>query len=174
MNKLEAAPLILTLKLDRESFAFFDALRRAHFPPERNFLSAHVTLFHHLPGNHVEDIETDLREVCRRYQTFSLRFPALRFLGRGTAIEVESAELNRLRGELKNKWDEWLNAQDRQKFKPHVTVQNKVAPDAAHRLFDELSADWTARSGAGVGVELWRYLNGPWQPVKEFNFQASD
>lgn len=165
------APLILTLKLDAESFAFFDALRVAHFPPERNFLAAHVTLFHHLPGSRIEDIKTDLRDVCGRYQIFSLDFPALRFLGRGTAVEIESAELNRLRDELKNKWDEWLNAQDRQKFKPHVTVQNKVAPEAARSLFNELSAGWTARRGAGVGVELWHYLNGPWKLAGEFAFE---
>jgi 2'-5' RNA ligase len=173
MDKREttAAPLILTLKLDAESFAFFDALRRKHFPAERNFLSAHVTLFHNLPGSWREQIETDLNDLCRHYKTFPLRFPRWRFLGRGSAIEIESAELNSLRDELKNKWNEWLTAQDRQKFKPHITVQNKVSPDAARSLFDELSADWSVRNGAGVGIELWLYLNGPWKLAGEFAFE---
>ena len=43
-------PLILTLALDDLSFARFDALRREHFPPTLNRIPAHVTLFHHLPG----------------------------------------------------------------------------------------------------------------------------
>ena len=47
----DPAPLILTLKLDQASFTRLDALRQAHFPPERNWLSAHLTLFHHLPGD---------------------------------------------------------------------------------------------------------------------------
>jgi len=173
MDKRETtfAPLILTLKLDAESFAFFDSLRRKHFPAERNFLSAHITLFHNLPGDRRERIEADLNDLRRRYKPFALRFLAWRFLGKGAAIEIESAELNRLRGELKNKWDEWLTVQDRQKFKPHITVQNKVAPEAARHLFDELSANWTSRDGAGVGIELWYYMNGPWKLSKEFAFE---
>jgi 2'-5' RNA ligase len=165
------APLITTLKLDAESFAFFDALRREHFPAERNFLAAHVTLFHNLPGSRREQIEIDLNDARHRYETFSLRFPKWRFLGRGAAIEVEAAELSRLRDELRNRWDEWLTAQDRQKFKPHITVQNKVAPEVARLLFDELSADWSPRDGAGVGIELWHYLNGPWKLAGEFAFE---
>ena len=166
------APLILTLKLDRESFAFFDALRRKHFPPERNFLAAHVTLFHHLPGNRAEDFKADLKELCCQSEPFDLRFPALRFLGKGAAVEIESAELNRLRETLKNKWFEFLNNQDRQKFKPHITIQNKVAPEIARRLFDELSENWTSRNGAGIGIELWQYLGGPWRLADEFSFSA--
>lgn len=172
MNNSDAtfAALILTLKLDAESYAFFDALRRKHFPAERNFLAAHITLFHNLPGSRREQIENDLNDACRRYKTFPLRFSGWLFLGRGSAIEVESAELNRLRDELKNKWNEWLSAQDSQKFKPHITVQNKVAPDVARLLFNELSADWSERVGVGIGVELWQYLNGPWKLAKEYEF----
>ena len=47
------APLILTLALDADSQAHFDALRKQHFPPAINYLAAHLTLFHHLPGQRV-------------------------------------------------------------------------------------------------------------------------
>jgi hypothetical protein len=47
----QTRPLILTLKMDRESFSRFEGLRQAHFPPHRNFIPAHLTLFHHLPGD---------------------------------------------------------------------------------------------------------------------------
>ena len=50
------APLILTLELDERSFAFFGAQRRRYFPPERNFIPAHLTLFHALPGEHLPSI----------------------------------------------------------------------------------------------------------------------
>jgi len=46
---MQKQPLILTLKLDEESQAFFDKQRALYFPPERNFLKAHLTLFHQLP-----------------------------------------------------------------------------------------------------------------------------
>ena len=41
-----AAPFIVTAELPADLLAWSDALRRAHFPPERNWLKAHVTLFH--------------------------------------------------------------------------------------------------------------------------------
>jgi|SRR4051812_40380682 hypothetical protein len=39
---------ILTAEMDPESFAWLDRLRQQHFPPERNLLSAHLTMFHRL------------------------------------------------------------------------------------------------------------------------------
>ena len=165
------APLILTLKLDAESFAFFDALRRKHFPAERNFLKAHVTMFHNLPGRQKGKIETDLQELSGKCKPFALQFTKPRFLGKGTAFEIESGELNQLREELKKRWEEWLTNQDLQKFKPHITVQNKVAPEIARSLFDELSADWSPRNGSGIGLQLWHYLDGPWELAKEFLFE---
>ena len=43
------APLIVTAELPADVMAWADGLRRAHFPPERNQVRAHVTLFHALP-----------------------------------------------------------------------------------------------------------------------------
>ena len=163
-------PLILTVKLDADSFGFFDALRQKYFPPERNFLAAHVTLFHHLPGEKISRIEDDSARICAECEAFELRFPTLRFLGKGTAAEIESAELIRLRSTLAADWDGWLTAQDKQKFKPHITIQNKVAPDEARKLYEELRANWQPRTGNAVGLQLWRYLGGPWELTKEFTF----
>lgn len=63
-----AAPLILTLAMDERSQERFDRLRETHFPPERNHLSAHLTLFHRLPGERQTAISADLREVCREQE----------------------------------------------------------------------------------------------------------
>jgi 2'-5' RNA ligase len=163
-------PLILTVKLDADSFGFFDALRRKHFPTKRNFLAAHVTLFHHLPGAEISIIEDDLTRICAEYEAFEMRFPTLRFLGKGTAAEIESAELIRLRSTLAAVWEAHLNNQDRQKFKPHITIQNKVAPDEARKLYEELRIDWQTRTGKAVGLQLWHYLDGPWKLANEFTF----
>jgi len=44
-----AGALIVTAELAAEDFAWLDRLRQAHFPPERNRLRAHLTMFHALP-----------------------------------------------------------------------------------------------------------------------------
>mgnify|MGYP004351873915 CR=1 FL=1 len=43
------SPLILTAQLPADLHRWATALRTEHFPPERNYLEAHVTLFHALP-----------------------------------------------------------------------------------------------------------------------------
>ena len=163
-------PLILSLKLDQVSFDAFDRLRQQYFPPERNFLAAHVTLFHHLPGEQEKSIKESLQKICDRTAQFSLSFPALRFLGKGVAAEIESAELVRLRKMLAAHWDGDLTAQDRQGFRPHVTIQNKVAPEIARRTFESLTTAWKMTNGIGEGLLLWHYLEGPWELIGEFPF----
>jgi 2'-5' RNA ligase len=168
------SPLIVTAKMDASSFEFFDGLRRRHFPPERNFLSAHITMFHHLPGAEIIVVEDGLRSAALRQMPIELEFSNVRFLGRGTAIEIESAELNSLRGKLANERRSWLTAQDNQKFKPHITVQNKVAPEEAKILFEQLKSAWEIKMGKAVGLQLWHYRNGPWELAKEFVFGDSE
>ncbi|MDQ4121261.1 MAG: 2'-5' RNA ligase family protein [Acidobacteriota bacterium] len=167
----ESSPLILTLKLDDATFEFFDLLRKQHFPPERNFIPAHVTLFHALPGARKAQIKCDLRQATEQTKEFNLTFPRLRFLGKGVAAEIESPELNRLRANLSNLWNNFLGAQDRQKgYRPHVTFQNKVAPDAARQLFEQMSDEWQPLAARGEALILWQYLGGPWRLIEEFSF----
>ncbi len=172
MNFVNLPPLIVTLKLDDESFEFFDELRRLYFPPERNFLSAHLTLFHHLPGEELKTVKSDLTNFCRAFDSFSLRFDEWRMLGRGVAVKVESPQLHALHRYLSNAWNDWLTAQDRQKFQPHITVQNKVAPAKAKRLYENLSDRWQPRTGKATGLRLWHYLGGEWKSEKDFLFGA--
>jgi len=97
-------PLILTLKMDERSQEMFDRLRGLYFPPERNYLSAHLTLFHKLPGEREAEISADLREVCRDRQPLTLTATGLRSLGRGVAFELSSPDLVVLRRELAGRW----------------------------------------------------------------------
>ncbi len=163
-------PLILTLKIDRHSFDYFDELRRRYFPPERNFLAAHVTLFHHLPDENLVKIKDELRSLSGAAQVFPLYFTRWRFLGKGSAMTIESDDLIKLRAKLAHLWTHNLTAQDSQKFQPHITVQNKTAPDEARRLFEDLSADWTAKTGAAEGLILWHYDAPRWTFEEEFAF----
>ena len=145
------APLILTLALDASSTARFEALRQEHFPPERNLVPAHLTLFHHLPGDRLADIVAETTAACRERAAFPIEATGLRFLGRGVAYTVESAELTTLRASLARAWAPWLTPQDRQPFRPHVTVQNKAAPAEARALPRAAQRGLRAVPGPGRG-----------------------
>jgi 2'-5' RNA ligase len=165
-----AQPLILTLQMDESSQEHFDHLRALHFPPERNYLNAHLTLFHKLPGERVAEISTELREACHEYEPLTLAVTGPRFLGRGVAYQLSSPRLSALRRELVRSWDPWLGAQDRQGFRPHITVQNKVPPEQARTLHQELQATFSPFEVEGLGLSLWRYLGGPWEPAGTYLF----
>ena len=67
--------------------AAFDAMRTTHFPPERNELAAHLTLFHHLPPAVCRRTEApavggDARGARRRRREAA----GLMSLGRGVAV----------------------------------------------------------------------------------------
>lgn len=174
MSENSQPPLILTLKLEQSAFEFFDRLRKQHFPRHRNFISAHVTMFHALPAAETANIRQTLQDVCAETEILQLSFPRLRFLGKGVAAELECAELNGLRGKLANEWKGFLTAQDAQKgYRPHITFQNKVQPNQARDLFEELSKKWQPLQATGEGLILWEYLGGPWKLIEEFGFAKS-
>jgi 2'-5' RNA ligase len=167
-----APPLILTLQMDERSQKHFDHLRELHFPPERDYLRAHLTLFHKLPGEREAEISAELREICQDREPFTLTATGLRSLGRGVAYELSSPQLLALRRELARGWEPWLGTQDRQGFKPHITVQNKVSPERAKALQENLQATFTPFEIEGLGLSVWRYLGGPWEPAATYLFSA--
>jgi len=166
----ENAPLIVTLKMDAESFSFFDKLRQRHFPQERNFLLAHLTLFHHLPGSERSSIENTLHALCLQQEQLTLNVTEVKSMGRGVAYKQESATLVALHQRLQRQWQEWLTQQDQQKLWPHVTVQNKVTPVQAAQLLQELTAPFIPFEITGLGLQLWEYQGGPWELLHEFLF----
>ena len=165
------APLILALALDAESFAFFNGLRQQYFPPERNFLAAHVTLFHHLPGVRRADLVAQLTARSQAQPQLSLQVTGLRFLGQGVAYVLENAALQALHHELQTEWQPALTPQDQQKLRPHVTVQNKVDPKQARTLYEQLKTDFVPFEATGTGLQLWAYRGGPWEAIQTFDFQ---
>jgi 2'-5' RNA ligase len=169
-ERSSSEPLVVTLLLDDEPQGRFDRLRAEHFPTERNFLAAHVTLFHALPGEHLDAVRSDLVTAADR-EAFDVAVTGLRFLGRGVAFTLESAELGALRAELAAAWQPWLTPQDRQRHAPHVTVQNKVEPAVARALHDRLLAEFVPHRVRARGLGLWRYLGGPWEPLAELPFR---
>jgi hypothetical protein len=165
------APLILTLTLDEASQAFFDEQRRRYFPPKINYLSAHLTLFHALPGAEESVINQHVAEVAAaRPGPLPLHVTGLKFMGRGVMYTLDNPDLPALHRGLQRQWLAWLSAQDQQGLRPHITVQNKVDPAVARILHEQLVADFQPFEVQGTGLALWVYKGGPWELQQRFAF----
>ena len=166
-----AAPFVLTAELDGESFSRLNELRRRYYAPERNRVPAHVTLFHHLPGEHGRDIKALLRQVSAGQHSLDIAVTEVKFIGTGVAVFLRSPQLSALRDTLAREWWPWLTDQDQVGFRPHVTIQNKVAEAEARQTQRAVAATLHLPKVRGVGLHLWRYRNGPWEDVQLFRFR---
>lgn len=165
-------PLILTAAFDAISAERFQRLRDRYFPARLNIVPAHLTLFHHLPGGEQAAVIDLLRQDGGITLPFSTG--ALRFLGRGVAIEVICPALAALRQRFAAQWTDWLTAQDRQGFRAHVTIQNKVAPQEARATMDSLAGSLEGLPGTIVGLDLWWYRGGPWELAHTIRWRPDD
>ena len=165
-----ADPLILTAAFDAVTAQTFQALRDRHFPPRLNIVPAHLTLFHTLPGAELAAVDARLQTLCEAEVAIACAVDGLRFLGRGVALAMTAPRLTQLRKDLANGWRGWLTNQDGQTFRPHITVQNKVDPVAARALHAQLEAAPPLIRGTIVGLDLWHYRGGPWEPIARYAF----
>ncbi len=163
------APIIVTALLGASDFAWADTLRRAHFPPERNVLRAHLTLFHHLPPS-VERELCDLLKGLARDPAPVARLASVVSLGGGVAYAIDSPDLKSVRAHIVDRFAPLLMPQDRAGWRPHITVQNKVKPDVARALHTTLAADFAPRPLAIAGLAAWWYRGGPWESIGAWGF----
>jgi hypothetical protein len=161
-------PLIITLLIDQQHSEYFTMLRKKHFPKERNFLDAHVTLFHALPNDKI--ILNSVRELSLLQRCFEVVVTAPVSIGNGVAFKLESDALSRMHKGMQGKWVKVLSLQDRQKLWPHITIQNKVKLVEAQALLDELKQGFAPFSTTGRGLQVWEYLDGPWRFLDAFPF----
>jgi hypothetical protein len=165
-----AGALIVTAELGANDHAWLDGLRRRHFPPERNQLAAHLTMFHALPPSTETEARTRLAQAARRPAP-PARIAGLMNLGGGVAYRVVSDELDAIRRELADCFHGLLTAQDAGGWRPHVTVQNKVTSSIARALMEELERNFMTRPLAIAGLGLHRYLGGPWENIGNYRFR---
>lgn len=162
--------MIVTLELEEEQQAFFDAQRKAYFPAHRNYLDAHITLFYHLPIEEVA-IPPILQAAAQR-PPMQLRVQAPCNIGTGVAYGLVSEELLALHENLKQELDPWLKRQDRKQLWPHITVQNRVTAFKALLLFEKLTAGFEPFDITVTGFRTWMYFYGPWKPVAYYPFEG--
>jgi len=167
---LSAPPFVLTLEMDGASFARLNALRQRFYPPERNQVPAHVTLFHQLPGERAREIKAQLRQTAAAQPAFDVAVTEAKPLGQGVALALRSPQLLALRERLAAEWQPWLSEQDRAGYRPHVTIQNKVSTAEARRALREVTAALRPFTMRGLGLHLWAHLDGPWQDAGLFRF----
>lgn len=169
----DAPPLILTLAFDVPAFARFDGERRRYFPESLNLIPAHATLFHHLPGARERGVIETVTALARTLAPPEVAVTGLRFTGRGVAYVLDSEPLSAFRARLGRSFEPDLTAQDRQGWRPHVTVQNKVAPEKARALHAALQHGFAPFRFTAPATLLWRYLGGPWEAVARLPFGES-
>ena len=166
-----AGALIVTAELGAEDFAWLDRLRRAHYPPDRNQVAAHLRMFHSLPPSAESELRTLLKQAAAERRPLA-RIEGFMELGGGVAFRVVSPDLDRIRDKLAVSLHGLLSAQDSGGWRPHVTIQNKVAPKVARALIESLQQGFPSRALAIHGLGMHRYLGGPWEKVAAFPFRG--
>lgn len=165
------APIIVTAQMSAADQAWADRLRAAHYPPERNRLAAHITLFHHLPPSLLPEIADRLRVIVRGPSPEAWLADVMS-LGNGVAFRIESPALIAMRGELSETFHGLLTPQDSPTPRLHITVQNKVDARTARALLGKLAAEFAPRPLAIAGLAAWHYRGGPWELAWRGDFRG--
>ena len=160
----------MTALIGPEDHRWLEAQRRAYFPPERNHLDAHLTLFHHLPPSIAGELRHRLTVETRRVPAPTARIDGLISLGRGVAYRVSSPGLEDIRARLADAFASMLTPQDRARWRAHVTIQNKVDPSEARALLNQLRTSFAPRPLKISGLAAWHYRGGPWSPLSQHKF----
>lgn len=188
---------ILTFLTDKPHQDRMTALREKYFPPHRNKLDAHLTLFHALPGSRLEStIIPKIEEVARKTAPFTITLKGaikqvVRLGKGGVALSIPrpqgGKEAKRVQHELQDTWRSLgiLSPQDRKgssKF-PHYTIANKLDAGRTKEEADAkvmevktlLRAEYVNDEGVVEGLGLWEYLDGgEWRWVRRFDFEGSN
>jgi hypothetical protein len=166
------APIIITADMAKADQAWANGLRRAHFPAERNFIDAHITLFHHLPPSHLPEIKSRLAALVQDYPAPVAHIRDVMLLGKGVAFRVDSPELLSLRAALADSFRGLLIPQDQAQPRLHITVQNKVEPPVAKALHAHLLDSFRPRPLAISGLSAHYYRGGPWEHIGRWSFRG--
>jgi hypothetical protein len=166
-----AGALIVTAELGRGDFAWLDALRRRHYPPDRNRVAAHLTLFRSLPPSSEPEVRRSLARAASAAAP-EAKISGVMDLDGGVALRVDSEKLECIRDNLAGEFHGLLTSQDVGGWTPHVTIQNKVEPGVARALLRQAREEFEPRTLRITGLQLTRYLEGEWEPLGSYRFRG--
>ncbi len=167
----DSSPLIVTAMFGADDFSRLEGLRRRHYPAERNQVPVHLTLFRHLMPSLAAELKDRLGRLAGSPPPRAA-ITGVQDLGTGTAFRVHSEELEAMRAELAAAFHGLLLPQDHAPWRPHVTIQNKVERREAIALQTVLEADDYPKPLSIRGLASWRYLDGPWEPLRTYPFRG--
>ncbi len=160
-DKMTLPPIIVTAHAAPGDMAYFDQMRRKHFPPHRNFLNAHITLFHHLPGRVFGEASSLAQEVVAQTQPFTRKFLASGIWA--VASPSRSGALN---------WKPCAPTFSKPLARGPAAGSTEV--QTAYHCPEQggegvrgyslraLRAGLEPRHITILGIDLWDYLGGPW------------
>ncbi|OCC24881.1 hypothetical protein MB02_05330 [Croceicoccus estronivorus] len=167
------APLLVTAELPPDVFAWAESLRRMYYPPERNKISAHVTLFHGLPPSAEREIRATLASAAAHNLPPKAAIDGIMPLGHGTALKISSPALIAIHEQLAESFHGLLTQQDSHPLMPHITVQNKVTRGEAKALQNRLRNTLEPRNFVFYGLALHIYREGWWDFVQRWAFRGA-
>jgi len=168
---VRGVPLLIVAELPPDILAWADDLRRKHYPPERNRLAAHVTLFHGLPPSARIAVSSLLSEFARRPPPEAC-LGGIMDLGRGTALAVESPQMVALHAEMAERLIGLVQQKDARPLRLHITVQNKVPEAEAGALQRELREALRPLRFHFRGFGLYGWTGEIWRQMKLFPFRG--
>lgn len=166
------APFIVTGELPVDIFSWANSLRAEHFPPERNHLKAHVTLFHAFAPSLREELPRFLSQLAGEFAAPEAEITGLMDLGGGTALSIRSEALLAVRQLIAEHFWDMLTKQDQGGKRLHITIQNKVDRQTAKALQATLGPTLALRRFAFTGLGLHLYRNPFWEPVGTWKFRG--
>ncbi|WP_292931140.1 2'-5' RNA ligase family protein [Novosphingobium sp. PASSN1] len=169
---LVPAPLVLTAELPAALQGRADALRRAHYPAERNHVPAHVTLLRALPPFVEDEARSLLAALAAEMPPQPALLAGITDLGTGTALAIESPAMLALRAMIADHFHGMLTVQDEGVPRLHVTVQNKVLRGEAKALQAALGPAILPERFTFAALALHRYRGGPWEPAGRWPFRG--
>jgi hypothetical protein len=167
-----AGPLIVTAEFAHADHSWLEGLRRAHYPAEHNRVPAHLTMFQGLPPSSVDEVQQQLA-LHSAGPPPGASIAGLMNLSSGVAFRVVSDDLEEIREAIADHFHGMLCAPDAAGWRPHITIQNKVAAKQAKALLDALERDFRPRPLGISGLSLHRYRGGPWETLGTYKFRGA-
>ena len=163
--------LIVDFLLSEHERRPLSALRARYFSKTR-LKTAHITVFHNLPDLHEAAIRMSLTAVADNQQgSIAVAACGLYSLGRGWALRLNSPELKSIQLSLQSQFKPWLQPQDLQPYRPHITLANKLERQQQPAIRQALAAEPLPTTLQVLGLGLHRYMDGEWDLLDTFGFE---